>query len=175
MSRALFLIAALAAGAVIASCGDPVHDGEVTALGPEAPGVSPGPDHRPGQPCLVCHGGQGPASAQFALAGTVFQIPAPAPATGANGVTVKITDVNSSVGTATTNSVGNFYILASDYSPTYPVDAELDEGSSTVKMLTHIGRNGSCGYCHFDPPGTGSPGHVYLADSLADLPDGGAQ
>ena len=51
---------------------NPVHDNEVAALGPEDPSVPPGPDHRPGQPCLVCHGGSGPASAQFAVGGTVY-------------------------------------------------------------------------------------------------------
>jgi len=142
MSRALLLLAALSASALVASCGDPVHDAEVTALGPEASGVSPGPDHRPGQPCLVCHGGQGPASAQFSLAGTVYQ--AQDNTVGIGQVQVKITDVNKSTGTATTNSVGNFYITASTYTPTYPADVELDYTglSQAVQMLTHIGREG---------------------------------
>jgi hypothetical protein len=167
------LVTALACAAV-GACGDPVHDNEVTALGPEAPGVSPGPEHRPGQPCLVCHGGEGPASAQFSFGGTVYQIPVAK--VGYEGATVQITDVNKNVATATTNSVGNFYILASDFTPTYPVDVELEQGSSyNNPMLTHIGRNGSCAWCHFDPTGPSTPGHVYMADDLADLPGGSSQ
>jgi len=48
-ARWLFLAVPLSAAT--AACQDAVHDDEVSALGPEAPGVSPGPDHRPGQPC----------------------------------------------------------------------------------------------------------------------------
>ncbi len=73
MSRApalLVAVAVLATLAVGGACGgDPVHDEEVAALGPEPGGGAPGPEHRPGQPCLVCHGGSGPASEgeQFAV------------------------------------------------------------------------------------------------------------
>ena len=65
-------VVAAASGGVL-SCYDPVHDQEVAALGGEAPGVSPGPTHRPGQPCNVCHGGVGPANLRFSVAGTVYQ------------------------------------------------------------------------------------------------------
>src|SRR5207249_3431097 len=51
-ARWTWLLAAL--GGAIA-CGDPVHDDAVAALGPEAPGVRPGPTPRPGQPGLTCH------------------------------------------------------------------------------------------------------------------------
>jgi hypothetical protein len=169
MSRALLL--ALAAAFAFAGCQDPVHENEVAALGNEAPGVSPGPTHRPGQPCLVCHGGEGPGNPQFAIAGTVYQVPTAT--IGMNGATVKATDVNKSSASATTNSVGNFYIAASDYSPTYPVDVEIDDGQVQTKMLTHIGRDGACASCHFDPPGPTTPGHVYLVGDVADLPGAG--
>jgi hypothetical protein len=119
----------------------------------------------------VCHGGEGPGKTQFALAGTVYQVPTAT--IGMNGVTVKTTDVNKNVATSTTNSVGNFYILASAYSPTYPVDVELDLGDLQNQMLTHIGRDGACASCHFDPPGPTTPGHVYLVADVSDLPDGG--
>jgi hypothetical protein len=94
---------------------------------------------------------------------------------GIGQVQVKITDVNKSTGTATTNSVGNFYITASTYTPTYPADVELDYTglSQAVQMLTHIGREGSCGYCHFDPAGPTTPGHVFLALDPSDLPQSG--
>src|SRR6185437_13022232 len=54
-------------------CNDPVPDDEVASLGPEDPNVPPGPLHRPGQPCMACHDGTGPASLAFATAGTIFQ------------------------------------------------------------------------------------------------------
>ena len=46
------------------SCTDPLRDREIEALGDEAPGVSPGPEHRPGQPCVLCHSDGGPASSK---------------------------------------------------------------------------------------------------------------
>ena len=64
--------AALAAGVTLAACVDETHEEQVAALGGEAGGVSPGPLHRPGQPCLVCHGEAGPSSHTFVIAGTVY-------------------------------------------------------------------------------------------------------
>lgn len=64
--------------AAIAGCStDPVHDAEVAALGPEVPGMPKSlyEYHRAGQPCLVCHGGEGPAHTQFSFGGTVFAGP----------------------------------------------------------------------------------------------------
>ena len=59
--------------ATLAACDtDPVHSSAVDALGPEVAGVPKGPYHRAGQPCVTCHGGEGPASQQFVMAGTVF-------------------------------------------------------------------------------------------------------
>jgi hypothetical protein len=175
MSRsAPALLVALALAGASASCGDPVHDDDVAALGPEAPGVSPGPDHRPGQPCLVCHGGAGPASAQFSFGGTIYEIPGST--VGYGGATVKLTDANKLEATATTNSVGNFYVFASQYGPTFPVDVELDQGATFKNpMFTHIGRNGSCAWCHFGSAGPTTPGHVYMAGTISDLPGGGSQ
>ena len=58
---------------IVGSCADdPVDDMAVAALGDEVPNIPPGPYHRAGQPCSVCHGGQGPASTVFSMAGTVF-------------------------------------------------------------------------------------------------------
>src|SRR5450432_160855 len=60
------VVRAMLAGTVLVcalvGCGDPVHDTAVSALGPEAPGVPKGPLHRPGQPCVLCHGPQGSAT-----------------------------------------------------------------------------------------------------------------
>ena len=68
------VVAGLLTWALVGCFVDPVHDEQVAALGPEPAGESPGPLHRPGQPCLVCHGGLGPAHQSFSVAGTVFAI-----------------------------------------------------------------------------------------------------
>src|SRR5882672_2217914 len=109
--------------ALAAACGDPTHQDSVAALGPEAQGVPPGPNHRPGQPCLACHGGSGPASRQFSIGGTVYLTqrtpyadggapPLSAPAVGA---AVMLTDSKSSTRTVATNAAGNFFIPLSDW------------------------------------------------------------
>jgi hypothetical protein len=166
LNRLPWLLAfALVGSAVSGACStDPVHDNEVSALGPEQAGVAPGADHRPGQPCLVCHGGSGPASTQFSAGGTVYQDNVQA--AGAGGVTVTLTDSANHTGKATTTSSGNFFILQSAYAPQFPVGVQItftaDGAETTVNMGTHIGRDASCATCHFDPPGVTTPGHIYL-------------
>ncbi len=191
--------------ALDAGCADPVHDAEVTALGPEAPGVSPGPTHRPGQPCLTCHGGEGPGGLTFVTAGTVYAYPyGVTPKQGVSGGVVHLVDANGSGFDATTNSVGNFYVTTDQWSPTFPLgglsqdagppanaciptsDSVAEYGGQisvagppvggckapVMPMLGSTGANeaidrggvyASCAYCHFDPPGPKSVGHVYLA------------
>jgi hypothetical protein len=193
--RLTLLLAFSVALALASACGDPTHDDAVAALGPEAPGVSPGPTHRPGQPCLTCHGGLGPAGQQFSIGGTAYEnqrLPAPdgaaAPASPPLvGATVQLSDSSgltdasdgaspaSATRTTTTNSVGNFFILESDWAPTFPVGglgtnhqvqicAGACASSSVAKafMVSAIGRDGSCADCHFYPPGPLSPGPLYL-------------
>lgn len=168
---ALVVVLSCAAGGGALACDvDPVHDNEVAALGGEQPGVPPGPTHRPGQPCLVCHGGSGPSSTQFAVAGTVYQ--AQFGEVGQTGATVNVIDTNGLQASATTNSVGNFWILESQWAPVFPVHVEsVSYNDVSVTMSTHIGRDGSCATCHFDPPGGDLVGHVYLAPG--EEPDGG--
>jgi hypothetical protein len=167
------LVAACLAGAsVLAACGqDPVHDNEVAALGPEAAGVAPGPLHRPGQPCLVCHGGSGPASVQFAVGGTIYQAQSGA-LVPQNSAVVSLIDTHSVTASATTNTVGNFWVPEAQWTPAFPVHvASVTYGDTSVSMTSHIGRDGSCATCHFDPPGGDLVGHVYLVPG--DEPDGG--
>jgi hypothetical protein len=149
-----------------AACQDAVHDQEVAALGPEAPGVSPGPDHRPGQPCTVCHGGSGPAKVTFTLAGTVFMdFAASKPAVGAE---LQFEDANGSTYHVETNNAGNFYLQPGDWSPTFPVSVPLLSYSSgggsptTQVMTTNDNRDGSCASCHALTPSANSPGPVYV-------------
>jgi hypothetical protein len=168
MKRSLALLFVIAIAAV-AACGDPVQSNAVDALGGEKDGVSPGPTHRPGQPCLICHGSSGPATAQFSIGGTVYLIKGqtdPAP-----DVTVKITDSRGQTRTTTTNKVGNFYIRTSDWDPLPPHTVELDyTGGYVNNMGTKVGRDGSCAGCHFGKPGPNTPGPVYLATDPSDLP-----
>lgn len=167
---------------MVAQCNDPEHQARVDALGGEASGVSPGPTHRPGQPCLTCHGGQGPADVEFAVAGTVFQTAERGSPPLAAG-TVILFDSADMQKQVTTNEAGNFYLKTSDWSPSFPLhDITLDYAGIVPprpKMHTRVGRDGSCATCHFDPAqpdqlaSRETPGHVYLVLEAADLP--GAQ
>jgi hypothetical protein len=163
---------ALVGLAVAAACdGDPVHDNEVSALGGETGGVGPGPLHRPGQPCLVCHGGSGPASLQFAVGGTIYQAQS-GPLVAQDNATVSLIDANHQTASATTNSAGNFWVTQSAWAPVFPVHVEsVAYNDVSIAMTTHIGRDGSCATCHFDPAGGDLVGHIYLAPG--DEPDGG--
>jgi hypothetical protein len=203
MRRTVELLATIALSAIagVSSCADPTHLAEVNALGPESPGVSPGPMHRPGQPCLTCHGGDGPAGATFVTAGTVYADPYQAGTTtylGLNSAAVHLVDATGSTYDTTTNSAGNFYVTPDAWNPTFPLGARSMDaglpangcvptgaGASTDPyagqigvalppsagclgipntMVSAIDRGGvyaSCAYCHFDPPGPQSPGHLY--------------
>src|SRR5262245_50333962 len=67
LGASLPLLCLLAVG-----CTDPVRQAQIDKLGPEDPAVPVGPDHRPGQACVLCHSEGGPASSKaFAIAGTV--------------------------------------------------------------------------------------------------------
>ena len=176
-ARVSIAAAAIAAVAFFAwSCGDPVHNARVDALGPESSGGT-GPTHRPGQPCLTCHSDQGPSSTEFAVAGTLYQSAA-AGSPPLVGATVTIYDATQNADggaphTFTTNAAGNFYAPKSDWTPFFPlhdisVSSPLLPAPTT--MHTVVGRDGSCATCHFDPKGQGSHGHIYLVLDPADLP-----
>ncbi|HEY1697753.1 MAG TPA: hypothetical protein VGG39_36585 [Polyangiaceae bacterium] len=162
--RAALFIASLVAGAAgsvgMLSCADAVHDQEVAALGPD---VGPrGPTHRPGQPCLVCHGGEGPAKEQFSVAGTVYEDQGGGDA--AVGAVVLIEDVTGRTQTPSTNQAGNFYVASGDWAPNYPTSMTVTSADGTVQqfMLSHVNRDGSCASCHALTEGPASPGPVYV-------------
>jgi hypothetical protein len=156
----------------LVSCLDATHDEQVQALGGEAAGVAPGPDHRPGQPCLVCHGSEGPAKSSFSVAGTVYAVEKQSdPAVGAQ---VQIEDINGVVFVSPTNAAGNFYVSSSQWQPTFPIQMQVSLGSVSAQMLTHVGREGSCAACHLSSSGPSSPGPVYVAANQSQLlGDGG--
>ena len=108
---------------VLAACADPVHDRAVDTLGPETAGVRPGPIHRAGQPCLTCHGGDGPSDFEMAFGGTVF-----AHATGnvaAADATVRIVDASGKTFETKTNCVGNFWVPQGAFDAMFPVQAAV--------------------------------------------------
>jgi len=174
-----FSVTVLAA-ALAWSCSDPVHDAQVAALGPEAAGVPTGPTHRPGKPCLTCHGDQGPANLELSVAGTIYQTAAPDSPPLAGG-TVTIFDATQQAEggaprTVVTNAAGNFYLRRSEWSPIYPlhdISVTFPGIDTPTVMHTVVGREGSCGSCHFDPKGPNTHGHVYMVLEATDFP--GAQ
>jgi hypothetical protein len=144
----------------VAAC-DPVHSDAVDALGDEAQGVRRGPLHRPGQPCLTCHDGALGDPNSFSVAGTIFE--SPDGLTAAVGATVHLTSSNGSDTSVITNAAGNFYLTPSEYTPAYPMHVDVTYARfPTVKMLSNVGRDGSCADCHKDPAGPTSAGHIYI-------------
>ena len=165
----LLAVAALSSAGTVA-CVDEEHDQQVAALGPD---TGPrGPTHRPGQPCLVCHGGDGPAKQVFSFGGTVVQDQGGSvesdPAVGA---IVLIEDIDGRTEGVTTNSAGNFFVTPSEFKPHYPAQMTVSsqDGSISQPMLSHVARDGSCADCHKPQPGPSSAGPVYLNASA----DGG--
>jgi hypothetical protein len=147
---------------------DPVHDGEVKALGGEDPNVPVGQYHRAGQPCTVCHGGEGPAKNSFSLAGTIyyqaFDGKQPLPVDQAY---VRIIDDTKAEHCFVTNCMGNFFARPDVFGQkglVFPilVSVQKDNGknASPIGMVGHIGRESSCANCHKDPPFFDSPGHI---------------
>ncbi|MDB4934449.1 MAG: hypothetical protein JWP87_1421 [Labilithrix sp.] len=146
MRRGLALLVSLSSVA----CSDPVRDDAVARLGPEAAGVSPGPLHRPGQPCLVCHSERGPASdTPFVLAGTVFETPS-ASSPPAKGIAIVVRDAeNHSPGVFETNAAGNFFITEKDWPDmAFPVRVGIERDGKRKEMTTSVNREGSCNFCH---------------------------
>jgi hypothetical protein len=167
-SLALAVATALAAGAGCDT--DPVHSAEVASLGPEAPNIPVGQYHRAGQPCGVCHGPEGPASTQFAIAGTIFYGPGTTSApVGVAGVTVYLEDDSSSQQQVTTNCVGNFFIGTGVWTPQFPVLVTVGGSPNgmydQVSMQSLIGRSNGCGECHLYPTTANyfeTPGLIHL-------------
>jgi hypothetical protein len=105
------------------------------------------------------------------VGGTVYQAQF-GPAVPQPDAPVTVVDTTGLQATATTNSVGNFWIPQSQWAPTFPVHVlSINYGSISAFMTTHIGRDGSCATCHYDPPGGDLVGHIYLAPG--NEPDGG--
>lgn len=177
IGRSAALAVALAAAA--AGCGNPAVDVRVEQLGDEVAGVEPGPFHRPGQPCVLCHSTYVGASPPISVGGTIFATPTvgdelPRPV---EGVKVHVTDAFGKQATAVTNCIGNFYFETETYDPAFPLHVEMDypvpgsDGTTRrVVMSTRISRDGSCAGCHFGPRTQGSPGWVYCTEPMPTPP-----
>jgi hypothetical protein len=146
--------------AIACACGDPTHDDAVSALGPEAPGVRPGPMHRPGQPCLACHGGDGPGNPTMAFAGTVYS--SDASETPVPNALVRVADADGRGYEVTTNCAGNFWAPADDFTLTFPANGAVTTPGAARVMLTHTNRAGSCSDCHGKEPSPTTPGRLWV-------------
>jgi cytochrome c553 len=170
---------AVALGSVIGATGaclsPSLEQESIDSLGPET--GRPGPRHRPGQPCLWCHGAGAPSEASVAVvAGTVYR--RPGDPMGADDVTVTITDANKTVFAVRTNLAGNFMvrldeglsapfednegILFVPTAPTFPLRVEIAAGASQAKMRSVIHREGSCNACHGETTSATSAGRIVL-------------
>ena len=166
--------APLAALALLAGCWPSVEEEAARDLGPEV--GEEGPTHRPGQPCLACHGERySPGEAVFVLAGTVYE--RATDPRGLYGAEVRMTDAEDRTFTVLTNQAGNFMVAAGDddegegegylrvpFRPTFPIRVDVRRGATEKVMRNVIGREGSCAACHTDPPGATSAGKVFVVE-----------
>ena len=162
------MLAAMPACSVVEDVLDPVHAQQVSALGGDPSGQHNGPTHRPGQPCLVCHGGLGPGRPDLSVAGTIYRTSADTQAL--QGAVVTLTDAQGVIRQVTTNRTGNFLVDAQTWQPGYPLRVSVSYRGVSIDMKTHVGRDGSCATCHTDPAGQASAGHVYLVVDPATFP-----
>lgn len=156
-------------------CQDPVRQEQIAALGPEAANVPPGPLHRPGQPCLLCHESMGPAN-RFTVAGTVFQAPSDRQPVG--GVQVQLIDAARRSFVAYTNCVGSFSVTPAEYEPVLPLWVSLSGLGLHIDMESPMHKDGDCGFCHRSEKSSSSAGHVFLSEDplpVDALPAGSCQ
>ena len=142
--------------------------------------------HRPGQPCVLCHGDGffpiPPGEVVFEVGGTVYDGIADAEDDGLAGVEVEITDDTGLVVTAMTNRAGNFMVsvdadratgtqikrgwVTVPASLVFPLRARIRKDGEEQEMRTNVWRSGSCGHCHGPEPGVDSVGRVYLHEEV---------
>jgi len=174
--RPLAWLALAAASAILGGCGNPAVDARIEALGEETPG-GPSENHRPGQPCVLCHSLYGGAEPEMSIAGTLYATPdmvqdpnsgALVPPPPVANATVILYDSFGDRREAKTNCVGNFYIT-SDWQPIFPLYTEVEydlPGSNPAQkkrtaMSSYIQREGSCNTCHLGDRNQGSAGRIY--------------
>lgn len=139
---------------------------QLAALGPEDPAVLPGPLHRPGQACLLCHSSSGSAP-RFTVAGTVYQDPGARRPIG--GVEVRLIDAARRRFVAYTNCAGNFYVSPQEFEPVLPLWVSLSGHGLSIDMESPMNKNGDCAICHQAAKNPSSAGPVYLTDDPSRL------
>lgn len=152
--------------ALVASCADPVPQMQIDALGPEDPAVLPGALHRPGQPCLYCHGDSGFAP-RFTVAGTIYRTPAAAQVVG--GVEVQLFDSSHRAYVTYTNCAGNFFVSPQEFQPIFPLWVSIVSAGQGLDndMESPMNKDGNCGSCHQPTKSPMSAGIVFLSDDPA--------
>ncbi len=133
--------------------------------------------HRPGQPCLLCHGPdhfpQAPGEKIFLLAGTVYGFVDDADKDGLKNVDVEITDATMRTVTVTTNGAGNFIVsegepkhkkgwLRISGTLEFPLQVAISRDGDERVMRTMIAQEGSCSRCHGPKPDIDSVGRIFL-------------
>lgn len=133
-------------------------------------------EHRPGQPCLACHGADyHPGDEVFVLAGTIYETADDADDSGLEGAEVAFVDALNREFTAATNRVGNFMIqvepdlgapwqrshgrLEIPWEPAFPLTVAVVYRGEDRSMESQIWRDGSCASCHR----TAEPGVDHVA------------
>ncbi len=140
-------------------------------------------EHRPGQPCLVCHAEDyHPGGPAFALAGTIYAMATDPDDRGLEGAEVSFIDADGRAFSAVTNSAGNFMIgvepgLAEPrqrgrgraeipWQPAFPVTVAVIYDGEDKSMESQIWREGSCAGCHRGAePGTDHVEKVWHAEA----------
>lgn len=163
------LIRGLAALALAGCLGTTPQDAERQALPDDEDGD---PEHRPGQPCLLCHG--------FAIAGTVYN--RASDSRGIEGAEVDIEDEAGHRFVARTNRVGNFIIRVSGgseprqrsrgqldipWEPVFPLQISVRANGTEQVMESLAWREGSCAGCHGPTVEADSAGKIFVVEEGA--------
>jgi len=153
---------------------DPVREREIAALGGETPGVPHGPLHRPGQPCGLCHGADGPDNPTFSLAGTLYR--SPTSLEPFRNATIHFIDSTGDQRATKSNCAGNFYVRSDEWTPSWPLWSKVEYKDANgitkaAEMSSAIFRETSCSTCHTDPASPSTVGRLYVAEDEATLPE----
>jgi len=110
---------------------------------------SPGAaSHRPGDPCLSCHGESGIAEPPLSVGGTVYASSTSAKESkGLANVALTITDARGVTAELVTDDAGNFY---TDEPLEAPLLATVESGSGPIEMPVHA-PSANCNTCHRNP------------------------
>ncbi|UQA56936.1 hypothetical protein [Polyangium aurulentum] len=158
LKRAAARLVVLGLCAASSGCGDPLREETIARLGDEAPGIAPGPLHRAGQPCLLCHDGS--TSTPFSVAGTIhLRSDGAQPAAS---TLVRLVDGLGNTHRVATNCAGNFFVRPGDFAPAWPLWIRIERGDWAQEMDSPVNGDGSCATCHAPSPSPGSAGPVYV-------------